>query len=74
MAIFISDPSLALGLDISARKPVGSRADEGSDMKKAMKGSFYHIHVLGTRKHFRKLTNYNVIPITERDMIYSRTV
>ena len=36
MTIFISDPSLALGLDISARKPVGSRADEGSDMKKAM--------------------------------------
>jgi len=39
-------------------------AHEGSVMKKAMLGPFFY-HVLGTRKHLRKLTNYNVMPITE---------
>jgi hypothetical protein len=43
-----------------------------SDMKKVISWSFYHI--LGTRKHFQNLTNYNVMQITEKDVIYSRTV
>jgi len=64
--------------EVSIREPVGSsadirtRTDEGSDMAKAMLWSFYHI--FGTRKHFCKFANYNVMLITERDMIYSGTV
>ena len=38
MVFFISDSLSALGSDISVRESVGSRADEGSDMKKAMLG------------------------------------
>ena len=48
MAIFISDPSTALGPDISTREPARS----------------FH-NILGTRKRFKKLPNYDVIPITE---------
>ena len=33
MVFFISDPRSALGLGISARKPVGSRDNERSDIK-----------------------------------------
>jgi len=64
--------------EVSIREPVGSsadirtRIDEGSDMKKAMLWSFYHI--LGIRKYFWKFTNYNLMLITERDIIYSGTV
>ena len=36
IAFFLSHPLLALGPDISAREPVGSRANEGFDMKKVM--------------------------------------
>ena len=44
---------------------------EGPDMKKSMWWSFYH--TLGIRRHFWKLTNHNVSPITESYMIYSET-
>jgi hypothetical protein len=70
--LFISDLWSILDPNISVRNPVGSRADEGSDMQKAMLWSFYHKS--GTGRHFRKLTIYNVIPITVRDMNYSGTV
>jgi hypothetical protein len=40
------------------RSLVSPRSDERSDMKKVMLWSSYHI--LGTRKHFQKLTNYNI--------------
>ena len=59
MAFFISYPWSALGSEISAKEVVGLKADEIFDMKTAMLWTFYHI--LGTRRHFRKLTNYNVI-------------
>ena len=58
ITFFVSDTLSALVPDISVRELVGSRADEGSDMENAMLLSFYHI--LGTRRHFRKLMNYNV--------------
>ena len=63
MTFFISDPVSALYLDISARDTEGAIADEGSDMKKAMLWPFYHY--TDTRKHFWKLTDYNVKPIAE---------
>ena len=67
MVFFISDSLSALGSDISVRESVGSRADEGSDMNKAMLGFFLSYT---WNKTFRKLTNYNVMLITERDMIF----
>ena len=63
MVFFISDPSSALGYDISDRFLLASSPT-------------YDL-LNHTRKHFRKLMNYNVIPITEspeEGMIYSTTV
>ena len=60
MAFFISDPLSALGSDISAQESVGSKVDE--------------YHILGTRQHFWKLINCNVIPITDSPEIRVRYI
>ena len=64
---FISDYLSVVGSDISAIHPARLRADIeskgwwGPDMTKDMLQTVFHTH-------FRKMTNYNVILITERDM------
>jgi len=63
MTVFISDPLSALGP--SAREQLPRRLDSswGIWYEKTMLRSFYYI--FGTRKHLRKLMNYNVILITK---------
>ena len=72
IAFLISESSSALGPDKSARYPVGLWADirtygwRGIWYKKKRPGYLFILYiVLGTRKHFQKLTNYNVIPVMQ---------
>lgn len=71
MAFFISDATISASIGLYARVLIsGPKEDDGSDVKKDMLWYFF----LSYSYSFRNLTDSNVIPIAERNMIYSGTV